>query len=120
MFILSTLSDTLFLPASSFNLSSNHSSLPATSHQSLTSAFNSKYANRVLPDVGLCIVLFDFLEVSEGKVKWGDGGLWHRVKARVVVFRPFVGEVLVGKVKSSDEGGIRGEFELMKSNGSGD
>lgn len=53
-------------------------------------------------------------------MKWGDGGLWHRVKARVVVFRPFVGEVLVGKVKSSDEGGIRGEFELMKSNGSGD
>ena len=48
-------------------------------------------------------------------MKWGDGGLWHRVKARVVVFRPFVGEVLVGKVKSSDEGGIRGEFELMKS-----
>lgn len=108
MFVLSTVQDTLFIPASSFNPTAT-STQPPTSAQSLSLALNTKYANRVIPDVGLCVCLFDILEASEGKVKWGDGGLWHKLKARLVVFRPFVGEVLVGKVKSSDESGIKGE-----------
>lgn len=29
---------------------------------------------------------------------------------RLVVFRPFISEVLVGKVKSQDEDGIRGRY----------
>lgn len=39
---------------------------------------NKKYANRVLHDVGLCICLFDILDASEGKVRFGDGCLWHK------------------------------------------
>jgi DNA-directed RNA polymerase III subunit RPC8 len=108
MFVVSTVLDTLFIPASSFNPTAT-STQPPTSAQSLALALNTKYANRVIPDVGLCVCLFDIQEASEGKVKWGDGGLWHKLKARLVVFRPFVGEVLVGKVKSSDESGIKGE-----------
>lgn len=108
MFVLSTIEDTLFLPGSSFNHTSTPTQ-PPTSASSLTLAINTKYANRIIPEVGLCICLFDILEASEGRVKWGDGGLWHTVKARLVVFRPFVGEALVGKVMSSDETGIRGE-----------
>lgn len=107
MFILSTISDTLFIPGASFANTSDPSQ-PATSHHSIALAINTKYANKVIPDVGLCICLFDILQASEGRVKWGDGGLWHSVKARLVVFRPFVGEILVGKVMSSDEKGIRG------------
>lgn len=106
MFVLATIEDTLFIPASSFT-HTTYSQQPATSASSLALAINTKYANKVIPDVGLCISLFDISEASEGKVKWGDGGLWHKVKARLVVFRPFVGEVLVGKVMSSDESGIR-------------
>ncbi|CAO1622904.1 unnamed protein product [Parajaminaea phylloscopi] len=106
MFVLSTIEDTLFLPGSSFNATTAPTQ-PATSAKSLALAINTKYANRVIPDVGLCICLFDILEASEGIVKWGDGGLWHSVKARLAVFRPFIGEALVGKVMSSDESGIR-------------
>lgn len=108
MFILSTITDTLFIPGSSFSSTSDPSQ-PATSFASISLAINTKYANKVIPDVGLCVCLFDILEASEGRVKWGDGGLWHSVKARLVVFRPFIGEILVGKVMSSDEKGIRGE-----------
>lgn len=32
---------------------------------------------------------------------------------RLVVFRPFAGEVLVGKIMGSDEVGIRGEFSTQ-------
>ena len=72
--------------------------------------------------------MFDLVEVGEGKVRYGDGCLWYKcaffwlfnssyfddlvasflvVTFRMVVFRPFVSEVMLAKVKSSDEDGIR-------------
>ena len=81
--------------------------------------------------------MFDLVEVGEGKVRYGDGCLWYKrvsfplltslsssfdvlvgltlvfslvVTFRMVVFRPFVSEVVLAKVKSSDEDGIRRIF----------
>lgn len=51
--------------------------------------------------------MFDLLDASEGKVLYGDGCLYHRVEFTLVVFRPFIGEHLVGTVKSSSPAGIR-------------
>lgn len=89
----------------------------------MIAALNKKYANRVLHDVGLCICVFDLAEAGEGKVRYGDGCLWHKgdsptckavassqevpVVFRMVVFRPFPSEVILAKVKSSSEDGIR-------------
>lgn len=89
----------------------------------LIAEINKKYANRVLHDVGLCICVFDLAEAGEGKVRYGDGFLWYKgalcvfvlcrsdtrltVVFRLVVFRPFTSEVILAKVKSSDEDGIR-------------
>jgi len=39
---------------------------------------NKKYANKVLINVGLCICVFDLVEAGEGKVRYGDGCLWHK------------------------------------------
>jgi len=75
--------------------------------EALISEINKKYANRVLHDVGLCICVFDLSEAGEGKVRYGDGFLWYKVVFRLVVFRPFTSEVVIAKVKSSDEEGIR-------------
>uniref|UniRef100_A0A0W0FHG1 Putative polymerase III polypeptide H n=1 Tax=Moniliophthora roreri TaxID=221103 RepID=A0A0W0FHG1_MONRR len=98
MFNLAILKDTIPIHPSSFGIP------PA---EALTSQLNKKYANKVLHDVGLCIVVFDLTEAGEGKVRYGDGFLWYRVVFRLVVFKPFIGEVLVGKVKSSDPESIR-------------
>ncbi|EJD07480.1 uncharacterized protein FOMMEDRAFT_143872 [Fomitiporia mediterranea MF3/22] len=98
MFVLSTIKDTVALQPSTF-------ALPA--EQAIINELNKKYANRVLHDVGLCICVFDIAQAGEGKVRYGDGCLWHRVVFRMVVFRPFSGEVILAKVKSSDEEGIR-------------
>jgi DNA-directed RNA polymerase III subunit RPC8 len=74
--------------------------------------------------------VFDLVEVGEGKVRHGDGCLWYKrawlssrfsspehefvsiVTFRMVVFRPFVSEVVLAKVKSSDEDGIRRMFTV--------
>ena len=50
----------------------------APPHQAITDEINKKYANRVLHDVGLCICVFDLVEVGEGKVRYGDGCLWYK------------------------------------------
>ncbi|KAK7061107.1 DNA-directed RNA polymerase III complex subunit Rpc25 [Paramarasmius palmivorus] len=98
MFNLAIIKDTIPIHPSAFGI---------TPTQALAAQLNKKYANKVLHDVGLCISVFDITEAGEGKVRYGDGFLWYRVVFRMVVFRPFIGEVLVGKVKSSDPESIR-------------
>ncbi|KAH9479096.1 DNA-directed RNA polymerase III subunit rpc8 [Psilocybe cubensis] len=98
MFCLSVVKDTIPLHPSTFG---------APPADALIAALNKKYANRVLHTVGLCICVFDLSQAGEGKVRYGDGLLWYKVVFRLVVFRPFTSEVLIGKVKSSDEDGIR-------------
>ncbi|SNX83795.1 related to RPC25 - DNA-direcred RNA polymerase III, 25 KD subunit [Melanopsichium pennsylvanicum] len=98
MFVLSEIQDTISVHPSSFG---------SPSLISISNNINVKYANKILVDVGLCISLFDILSCSEGKVRFGDGCLYHHVTFRLIVFRPFTQEVLTGKIKSSDESGFR-------------
>lgn len=98
MFVLSEIEDTISVHPSCFSQSAL---------VSISDRINAKYANKILVDVGLCISLFDITKCSEGKVRYGDGCLYHHVVFRMVVFRPFAQEILVGKVKSSDETGVR-------------
>jgi DNA-directed RNA polymerase III subunit RPC8 len=65
---------------------------------------------KIVPDVGLGIKVLDILSISEGVIIPGDGGSYHRVKFRLIVFRPFLGEVIVGKIKASAPAGIQGSF----------
>lgn len=44
----------------------------------LEAEVNQKYANRVVLDVGLAICVFDFLKISEGVVRYGDGAYWYK------------------------------------------
>ena len=62
MFILTRLSDTVKL-------------LPSTeySHSALTQWLNSKYSNKVLHKIGLCIAIYDILSAGDGALKYGDG-----------------------------------------------
>ncbi|KIM33099.1 hypothetical protein M408DRAFT_326752 [Serendipita vermifera MAFF 305830] len=98
MFILSEIRDTVALQPHTFGLDAA---------EVLARELNKKYANRILQDIGLVISVFDLIKCSEGKVRYGDGCLWYKVDFRLVVFRPFISEILNGKVKSQDEDGIR-------------
>lgn len=67
---------------------------------------NKKYANKVLYGIGLVLGLYDLLSVSDGVIHPGDGGSHVKVSFRLVVFKPFVGEVLSGSITNSDSDGI--------------
>jgi SHS2 domain found in N terminus of Rpb7p/Rpc25p/MJ0397 len=59
------------------------------------------YFDKVIQDVGLVITLYDLLKVKGGDVHTGDGGAHFEAEFRLVVFRPYEGEVLLGKVHTS-------------------
>lgn len=67
---------------------------------------DTKYPNRILMDTGLVIARYgDCLRVDHGVCIPGEGGAHHECSFCLIVFRPFVEEVVLGKVlKSTPEG----------------
>ena len=58
-------------------------------------------------DSGLCISFYDLLEAGDPIVHAAEGCSHISVKFRLVVFRPFMGEIILGRVLSSDAQGIK-------------
>ena len=97
MFVLSSLKDIAKVESRKF----------AQDQLSVVSTIlENKFANKVVVNLGLCICLFDVTGVEDSYILAGEGGYHVRVHFRYVVFRPFMNEVLVGKVKSSGTDGI--------------
>ena len=97
MFVLSVIEDKLKVVPESF--------LRPMS-EVLQEQVETKYSNKVVLEVGLCVCFYDFLEVGDPYVYPSEGSAILLVKFRLVVFRPFVGEVLLGKVTKSNPSGI--------------
>jgi DNA-directed RNA polymerase subunit E'/Rpb7 len=104
MFILSRLSDDIrVLP----------SELSKPPLQSVTEVIQERYFDRVIPQLGLVVTLYDVLSIEGGFIHPNDGAAYFKVEFRVVVFRPFVGEVITGKLRACGKEGLYislGEF----------
>ncbi|BFZ53802.1 DNA-directed RNA polymerase III complex subunit Rpc25 [Savitreella phatthalungensis] len=98
MFVLSRIEDVVRLAPDSFS---------SSTELALTRAINGKFANKVVDGLGLCVCLYDIVGATDGTVKAGDGGAYLNVEFTLVVFRPFRGEVLTGRVAGYDGGGIK-------------
>ncbi|KAK9466927.1 RNA polymerase III subunit Rpc25-domain-containing protein [Lipomyces arxii] len=98
MFILSRLSDLIRIEPDKFS---------KRTEDAVEDEINAKYANKVAQDVGLCLCLFDILDFGDGLIRHGDGSAYVKTVFRLIVFRPFVGEVLQGWISSCSEDGIR-------------
>lgn len=66
-----------------------------------------KYCNKVLLNVGLGIAFYDFISIGDPYLYPGAGSSIQVVCFRLVVFRPFVGEVVNGKIISSNKDGVK-------------
>eukprot|EP01041_Mallomonas_annulata_P003228 gene3228-6382_t len=80
----------------------------------ITEQIEEKFSNKVLVDVGLCICLYDFVDVGDPYIYPAEGAAHQRVKFRLVVFRPFVGEIIVGKLISCNKDGLRVSLEFFE------
>jgi DNA-directed RNA polymerase III subunit RPC8 len=76
------------------------------SAQAIKDVVNEKYSNKIVPGVGLCICMWDLLSSTEGLIGHGTGLVNVNIEFRMSVFRPFRGEIIYGRIKSSNEEGI--------------
>ncbi|CAB4067038.1 RPC8 [Lepeophtheirus salmonis] len=98
MFVLSELKSLVRLPASQLG-----KSLP----DALREEINRKVSNKVVLNVGLAVCLFDILEIGDSFVFPGDGASHTHVQFRLLVFRPFMEEIINGKIKSCSKDGVQ-------------
>ncbi|KAJ1618178.1 RNA polymerase III subunit Rpc25-domain-containing protein [Pavlovales sp. CCMP2436] len=97
MFSLVKVEDTVKIQPSEFHL---------PTHEAVVSAVNCKYANKVILDIGLCLQLYDVVKVGDAALHPGSAAQHVAVVFRMVVFRPFIGEILEGTIKSSSRAGV--------------
>ncbi|KAF2009792.1 DNA-directed RNA polymerase III, partial [Aaosphaeria arxii CBS 175.79] len=74
------------------------------SAQAIKDAINAKYSNRIIQNIGLCVCLWDVSESTEGLIGHGTGLV--NVNGKMVVFRPFRGEIIRARIKMATEEGI--------------
>lgn len=98
MFQLSIISDLIRIPPHLFNL---------PREVAIKQELNVKYANKIIPKLGLVISIFDILEFDTGLFRPGDGAMYVNVTCRLVVFKPFVGEILTGWIEKCTADGIK-------------
>lgn len=80
----------------------------------VTEVLEQEYLDKVIPDLGLAVSIYDVLSVEGGHIYPNDGAAYFRVCFRLVVFRPLVGEVLAGKILSCSRKGIRVSVDFFE------
>lgn len=76
------------------------------SARALEDNINAKYADKVIQRIGLCLGFYDLLTSSEGLIGHGTGLVNVHVTFRLIVFRPFKGEILQGTISRNSMDGI--------------
>ena len=81
--------------------------------QVLTEELDKKYANKVIADVGMCICVHDVTSVSDAVIYPAEGAAHHPLVVRLLVFRPFAGEVCVGTIVGATEEGVKVSLDFF-------
>lgn len=98
MFVLAEMKDTVRIMPHIFHINFTEATIDA---------LNKKFANKVVHNVGLCIALWDLIEIKDSYLFPGDGASHTVVHFRYVVFRPHMDEILVGRIKGSSKDGVQ-------------
>jgi len=80
---------------------------PPPPPQVLADEIERKYVGETIVDIGLIMAFFDFEELAPGFIYPADGNARYDVSFRLVAFRPFVGEVLTGRVSGANPEGLK-------------
>jgi len=85
-------------------------------YDALRQALNNKFVNKVLLNCGLFIKVMDFLPQSaetDFHILPGDGAVHKKVYFRAIVFRPFINEIIEGRVRSMSPEGVKISLEFF-------
>ncbi|SMY20564.1 unnamed protein product [Zymoseptoria tritici ST99CH_1A5] len=97
MFTLVTVADVVQIPPKDFS---------KPSIRAIEDFINTKYADKVIHRVGLCLGFHSLVSTSEGLIGHGTGIVNVNVDFRLIVFRPFKGEIIRATITQSNPTGI--------------
>lgn len=98
MFYLSVIEHTLRLPPHLLNLPLN---------EAIKGELEGLFMDKVIANLGLGISIYDIRSIDDGFIFPSEGASTYTVKFRLVVFRPFVGEIITARLKESKAEGLR-------------
>lgn len=68
--------------------------------EAVQAVLEKSYIDHVIKDVGLAITVYEITSVEGGFIYPSDGAAHFSVAFSLVIFRPLIGEIIVGEVKS--------------------
>lgn len=71
------------------------------SARAIEDLINEKYADKVIHKVGLCVCFHSIIATSEGLIGHGNGMVHVNVDFRLIIYRPFRGEILHATITHS-------------------
>ncbi|KAF1742282.1 hypothetical protein MXB_882, partial [Myxobolus squamalis] len=74
---------------------------------------NNRFVDKVLFDVGLFISIFNIDKHSKAFVLPGKGSYFSEIYFTAVIFRPFLGQIIDGTVKTIDQSCIQSSIPLI-------
>mmetsp|Transcript_20325 Transcript_20325/g.26340 ORF Transcript_20325/g.26340 Transcript_20325/m.26340 type:complete len:271 (-) Transcript_20325:189-1001(-) len=105
MFVLSTVRDTIRVHPSQFSRDLD---------DSLRDVIDAKYGGRVLEEIGLCMCVVSLVEIETGIVHPQDGCASYQVEFQLLVWRPFAGEIIQGRLIGSHHAGLRVSLDFFE------
>ena len=94
MFVCSVLEDDIRVAPTDLSLS------PL---EAVTAVIEQRFVDKVVSQIGLVVTLREIQSIEGGFVYPNDGAAYFRVKFSLITFRPFIGEIIVGKLKSCNK-----------------
>lgn len=104
MFALSLLEHKLRVPASKLGL---------PLEDAIRGELESIFLDKVITKLGLCVSIYDIKSIDGGFILPNEGSPTYTVVFRVIMFRPYVGEVISAKLKESNTNGLRLSLEFF-------
>ncbi|XP_073134759.1 uncharacterized protein [Henckelia pumila] len=98
MFLLSEIEHTLRVPPHLLSRPLN---------EAIKGELDSLFLDKIIENLGLCISVYDIHSIDGGFIPPGEGASTYKVRFRLVMFRPFVGEVISARLKESNKDGLR-------------
>ncbi|KAL8548096.1 hypothetical protein ACS0TY_007424 [Phlomoides rotata] len=98
MFFLSEIEHTLRLPPYLLNRPLN---------EAIKGELDSTFLDKVIEKLGLCITVYDIQSIEGGFIFPGDGASTYTVMFRLVMFRPYEGEIISARLQESTKDGLR-------------
>ncbi|KXN65686.1 hypothetical protein CONCODRAFT_80704 [Conidiobolus coronatus NRRL 28638] len=83
-------------------------------HELVTKELNHKYSNRVIPKLGLCMMVYNINHLDDSYIHHTEGHCHVFVTFELVMFRPFIDEVIEATIAHISAKGLQLATEFFK------